>query len=105
MLVGVTLSRPSRSAILAVAGGRSVVVVQGQHVGAFVVLSIGPDTVTLLGANGEQVLHLAFLRSGGGLAAPAPFQQPPRAAGPLPGLPAVRFGPNGLPIADPRVPS
>lgn len=111
-LVGVVEAGGRRSAVFALESERTAVVPSGERVGGFLVRSIGPETVTLEAPSGEQVLHLAFQRPGGGAPVPAAAPASPVAGTPapapapgLPGMPVVRFTPLGLPIVDPRAPS
>ena len=82
-LSGILVTPSGRSAIFAPSGGgKPVVVTQGTTLGTYVVRSIEPEQVTLMGPNGRLVLHPAFV---GAASAPGalPPVLPPRSSGHL----------------------
>jgi hypothetical protein len=60
-LAGIVVSASSRQAIFAPAGdGKPIAITEGGRVGAYVVTSIKPDQVVVVGPDGEHRLHPAF---------------------------------------------
>ncbi len=60
-LSGILVTPAGRSAIFAPAGAsKPVVATEGTTLGAYVVKSIGPDEVTVVGPSGPRLLHPAF---------------------------------------------
>ena len=88
-LTGVTMSPAGKNAVFAgPAGGKPVVVGEGAYIGEDVVNSIDADAVTVIGPEGQRVLHPAF--------DPSP-PSPPKQAVPAPITP-----PTPLPPVQPR---
>lgn len=75
-LTGVITTTAGRSAIFAgPSGGKPIVVEEGGRIGPYVVGSIDGGTVTLIGPEGQRVLHPAF--------DPSPQAKPPGVPAPM----------------------
>jgi hypothetical protein len=69
-LSGILVTPLGRSAIFAPSGGKPVVATEGSTLDTYVVRSIEPEQVTLMGPNGSLVLHPAFIGSSASPALP-----------------------------------